>query len=442
MQKQAQALTQTPSPRRNRGLYILEAGLEYWISLLLTGSFFARLLTENGISDAAAGIITEISSFAFVAQLISVFYRKGHGMKRFITAMHLCNQLFFVFLYAIPLFPLSGGVKTALFVLLFLGGQLIANTVSPYKISWNMSFVDDNRRGRFTALKEVISLAGGMIFSYTMGTISDYYKAKGETDTYFLLCGVTILVLTILHTVTIVTVKDEKSRERDDRKIPLMPALKRTFSNKTLLLLVATAALWGFASKLSIAFYGVYQVKELGFNLRYSAILDAVYSAVRMGFSFYLGRLSDKFSRSRTLQLCFATASLAFLTNVFTVPSNGKILYAFYQCFYGFSMAGINGGLMNILFDHVSLDERSAALGIQSALQGISGFVSSLFGSMILTAIQQNGNSLFGFHVYGQQVLSAISFMLCVLLCVIMQVNKRLYMKPKAEKVPEAESAR
>ena len=179
-------MSQASSPNKNhknRILYILEAGLEYWISLLLTGSFFARLLTENGISDAAAGIITEISSFAFIAQLISVFYRKRRGMKRFITFMHLCNQLFFVFLYAVPLFSVPQGVKTALFILLFLGGQLIANTVSPYKISWFMSFVDNAKRGRFTALKEIVSLAGGMLFSFTMGTIHPFDRGGKRRKT-------------------------------------------------------------------------------------------------------------------------------------------------------------------------------------------------------------------------------------------------------------------
>ena len=351
-------------------------------------------------------------------------------MKRFITVMHLCNQLFFVFLYAIPLFPLSQGIKTALFVLLFLGGQLLANIISPYKISWFMSFADNEKRGRFTAIKEIVSLAGGMLFSYAMGTVADYYQSIGKTDVYFLLCGITILVLTVLHTVSILAVKEEHPTERVDRKISLLPALKKTFQNKVLLLLVGTAALWGFSSKLSGAFYGVYQIRDLGFSLQYSAILEAVYSAVRMGFSFYLGRLSDKFSRSRTLQLCFGFAALAYLTNVFTVPSNGKILYAVYQCCYGFAMAGINGGLMNILFDHVPLKERPAALGIQSALQGVAGFIASLVGSMILGAIQENGNRLFGFSLYGQQVLSAISFLLCMVLCVIMQKNKNIYKKP------------
>lgn len=410
------------APRRNRLLYIAEAGLEYWISLLLTGSFFARLLTVNGVSDGAAGIITELTSFAFAAQLLSVFFHKRRGIKRFITRMHLLNQLFFVLLYFIPVIQVSTQVKTLLFVLLFLGGQLLANAVSPYKISWFMSFVEDKERGRFTAVKEMVSLAGGMLFSYSMGCISDYYKARGEDDLYFSLCGVTILVLAILHMLSIIGVRDKETDSQVDVHIPFLPAVKKTFTNKALLPLIGMAVLWNFSSKLSLAFYGVYQINDLGFDMRYAAFMEILRSVVRMSFSFLFGFLADKYSWRRMLRVCYILAAAGFFINIFTVPANGKVLFALYECFYGAAMAGINSGLMNIVFDYVEKDDRPAALGIQCAMQGIAGFVASLVGSVLLETVQNNGNRVFTFSLYGQQLLSGISFLLCVLLILYMSV--------------------
>lgn len=101
----------------NRSCYIAEAGLEYLISLLITDSFLARLLTSNGVSDSAAGIVTELASFAFSAQIVSVFFRKRSGMKRFITLLHLANQIMFVLLYFVPVFNIPSGVKAPLIVL-------------------------------------------------------------------------------------------------------------------------------------------------------------------------------------------------------------------------------------------------------------------------------------------------------------------------------------
>ena len=167
---------------RNRFMYIIEAAVEYFIALLITGAFLASLLTRSGVSDAATGIITQLASLAFTAQLVSVFFRKTRGMKLFVTVLHLANQLMFVSLYLIPTIQVSPAVKTTCFVVMFLGGHLISNIISPYKLSWLMSFVPDNQRGRFTANKEIVSLIGGMIFSMLMSAVIDQTRAAGHEE--------------------------------------------------------------------------------------------------------------------------------------------------------------------------------------------------------------------------------------------------------------------
>ncbi len=403
---------------RNRGCYIIEAALEYFISILITDSFLALLLTRSGVSDAGAGIITELASFAFSAQLVSVFFKKTQGLKRFVTILHIINQLMFVMLYMIPIFPVSGAVKTALFVVMFLSGQIIANIVSPYKLPWLMSYVPDNKRGRFTANKEIVSLAGGMTFSYIMGSISDHYQHIGKGDVGFLICGVTIFVLAVLHTISLLLVKEEKHESAQIPHIRFADAFRGVFKNKTLLKLMLLEIMWHFASKLSIAFYGVYKTGDLGFSMRYIAILSILSSLSRIAFSRLFGTLGDKRSWAWLLKLCFAIAAFSFFINIFTTPSNGKFMFAAYSCIHAISMAGINGGLMNVIFDYVSPEERPSALGVITAVAGMSGFAASLVGSVILSYVQAAGNSLFGIPVYGQQVLSAITFVLCVILVI------------------------
>ena len=193
----------------NRFWYIIEAGVEYLISLLIVDSFLAQLLTSNGVSDSAAGIVTELAAFAFSAQLVSVFFRKTHGMKFFVTMLHLINQIMFVMLYFIPVFKIPSSAKAVLIVIMFLCGHLIANIVSPYKLSWLMSYVPDKKRGKFTANKEIISLIMGTIFSLTMGSVSDHYKAQGKDDVYFSICAVTILVLAVIHMASLLLIKEK-----------------------------------------------------------------------------------------------------------------------------------------------------------------------------------------------------------------------------------------
>ena len=406
---------------RNRFLYIVEAAVEYFISLLITGAFLASLLTRSGVSDRDTGIITQLASLAFTAQLFSVFVRKTKGMKLWITIMHLCNQLLFVSLYLIPTFEVPSGVKTALFVVMFLGGHIIANIVSPYKLSWLMSFVPNNSRGSFSANKEIVSLIGGMIFSMSMSTLIDNLSAAGMEDLAFTLSGVTILVLALIHFLTLVFIRD---REPDPNAATVHVSLRdvgRTLTNVTLLKIIAVDVIWHLATGIAVSFYGVYQTGDLGFSLQYASFVSILSSLSRVAFSRFFGKFADKYSWTKMLTICFAIAALSFGVNIFTVPANGHVMYAIYSCIHAISMAGINSGLMNIIFDFVPLSERPAALGIKYSFGGFAAFLAALLGGKLLDVIQKDGNMLLGINLYAQQALSAIAFVLCVLLVLYMR---------------------
>ena len=403
---------------RNQLLYILEAAVEYFISLLIADAFLATLLTRSGVSDATTGIITQLASFAFVAQLFSVFVRRTNGMKRFVTVLMLINQLLFVSLYFVPLVSIPQSVKAICFVVLFLSGHAITNVAVPYRTTWMMSFVPNHTRGQFTANKEIVSLLSGMIFSFAMGTLVDHMRAIGQESMGFILCGVTILILAISHFVILMMADDIAPMADSTSRHSLPDTIKRTLTNKTLLKLLLIDVGWHCVTGISVSFYGTYKINELGFSLQFVSILIIMYSISRVAVSRFFGRYADKHSWTRLLILCFSIAAIAFFVNIFTSPVNGKYLFPIYYCIYAIAMGGINSGVMNILFDFVPTEERPAALGIKAAAGGAAGLVASLIGSSILAQIQANGNQLFGMPVYAQQVLTAIAFVLLLLLVV------------------------
>ena len=58
------------------------------------------------------------------------------------------------------------------------------------------------------------------------------------------------------------------------------------------------------------------------------------------------------------------------------------------------------------------------AMAIKNCIGGLFGFGASILGGQILDMVQANNNTVFGIHIYGQQLLSAISLVI-TLLCVI-----------------------
>ena len=81
-----------------------------------------------------------------------------------------------------------------------------------------------------------------------------------------------------------------------------------------------------------------------------------------------------------------------------------------FTALYYISMAGLNQNSYNILYKYVDNDYIVQALAIKNSIAGVLGFLASLAGSRILSYVQANENVVFGVKMYGQQLLSAISF--------------------------------
>jgi len=396
--------------RRSRIFYIIEAALEYFISILVAGSYLATLTAELGISDGLTGVISSFISLGCLFQLLSVFLKRPR-VKGIVIVLSVLNQLLFLLLYLIPLAGGGKQVKIAVFMIAIFLAYLIYNSVHPLKINWLMSLCEDKKRGVFTSQKEIVSLLSGMIFSFATGTMIDHYKAKGEIETAFLLCGVTVFVLIVLHTLTMLFSVEipVESGENGAKKNPFREMLG-TLQDKTVVKVTVLFVIWHLATSSATPFYGTYLIKELGFSLQFVSILSIVYSLVRASVSTFWGKYADKNSFAAMVRLCLILAGAGFLVNVFTVPANGAVFYTIYYALYAVAMGGINSALTNLVFDYVAPAARSNALALSQAVSGVAGFLTTLVVSGLVTYIQNGGNTLFGISVYAQQVVSAIAF--------------------------------
>ena len=130
----------------------------------------------------------------------------------------------------------------------------------------------------------------------------------------------------------------------------------------------------------------------------------------------FFGRYADKHSFSRMVIVGFVIVGVSFLVNIFTVPANGKIFYTIHHCLYALAMGSIGTGMSNLIYDQVKGDARRDALAISSSLSGVAGFVTTCLMSPVVALIQKNGNRLLGISMYPAQFVSAIAFVLTLLL--------------------------
>ncbi len=393
--------------KTSRIMYIIEAGLEYLVSIMVAGSFLATVTKEIGISDSLTGIISSFISLGCLFELVSLFIR-GRRMKPFVVVFSIINQLLFMLLYVIPVVDMGGKLKTVIFVAAIFLAYFVYYVAHPKKINWFMSLIDNNVRGRFTANKEIISLIMGMVFTFVMGTVIDRFEAVGKIKTAFIFSAIVIFVLTVSHTLTMVFSK-EKAQETTDGKDSLFKEKLAVLRDPNVLKIAFVFIMWNMAAYSTTPFYGTYQIKELGFSLTFVSVLQIMGSAVRVLFSRVMGAYADKRSFIMLTRLCLLVMSGAFLCNVFCVPANGRVFFALYTTVHAIGAAGINNALTNIVFDYVSVEKRADSFAISQAFAGAAGFVATLCISPLVAHIQNNSNTLFGIPVYAQQVTSLIA---------------------------------
>ena len=393
--------------RRGRQMYVIEAALEYLISILVSGSFLATLTGYLGIPDSLTGILSSIISLGCVFQLLSILIQRKR-VKPLVIGMSILNQLLFLSLFLIPLLPIGQKGQILLFVAVILLAYLVYNLVSAPKTVWLMSLVEDRKRGSFTAGLEIFSLITGMIFTFLMGVLVDHFAEAGQMRAAFLLTALVVLCLTILHTVTLLLTIEPKENAGSITSVNLSdlmrtPALRR---------ITPVFILYNMAIYVATPFYGTYQINELGFSLKLVSVLVILGSVVRMLVSRFWGRYADHHSFAVMVEKCFLILGAAALCAALATPSNGIVMFALYYIFQGIAYGGINSAMTNMIFDYIAPEKRSASLAISRAVSGLIGFLTTIAISPLISSIQNNGSRFLGLSVYAQQVVSAISLVI------------------------------
>ncbi len=409
-------LFDTKDYKRSRGCYRFECAFEYFITILVTDAFLAKVLKSVGFTDAEVGVLSSIIALAFLFQLFSVFMvRKITNTKLISVLFHSLGQLFFVSLYLLPCMPfIPGEIKRPLAVICLLTAYFGNYMVTSMIYKWGNSYVAPNKRGRFTASKEILSLLIGMVISFAVGYIMDAFDAAGNDKGGFLFTAIAILIFCLSDFTMLMMIKnDRKERLAALQGAPAAPfseVLRNTLGNKNFLSVMLLMILWECGRYFTIGFLGTYKTEDLGYTMALVQAINIVSFLGRAAFSRPFGKYADKHSFAKCIELGLLVCAVAFLAGIFTTPKTALLIIV-YTVLYNVALAGVEGNLVNITYSYVDSRYFAEASAIKNSVAGLLGFLSSLLGGRILSAVQANGNKVFGYTVYGQQLLFAVSFL-------------------------------
>jgi len=418
--------------KRSRASYMIQCTIEYFVSLLVADAFLAKLLSYIGISDSLVGIISSFVSLAFLFQLLSIALVKVmKNTKRTVITFDTISQTFFMGIYAVPFIPVSQVVKTVIVILMLLVAYVFKYLVIGIYFKWANSFVSPDKRGVYSATKEMISLITGIFFTLAIGYVVDQYTEGGNIEGSFVFLGVMLLILNVANFISLVLI----SRDRTDglpkeSATSFKTVAKKTLGNRNFVNVIILNLLYDVGRFASMGFMGIYKTKELALTVGFVQVINMIACFARIVISRPFGRFSDKTSYATGINLALVIAALSFGINMFTTPGTWWIIIVF-TVLNTVSIAGLNQNMYNICYSYVESDYIVQAMAIKNSIGGIAGFFASLGAAKLLGYIQSKGNMLFGIHMYGQQFLSAISFIIMIIAVVFCHkvVRKQQVMK-------------
>jgi hypothetical protein len=241
----------------------------------------------------------------------------------------------------------------------------------------------------------------------------DQFEAKNNVEGGFIFSAIAIFIFCLCDFITLMLIKnDVKPKDVQKKAVPMRDVLVNTLGNRNFLSVVVLMVLWDTSRYIVVGFLGTY--KNSLYALSVVQIINVVSQLARAAFSKPFGRYTAKRTFAKGIELGLIIAAVGMLVNVFTTPDTAFCLII-YTILYNVCLAGVSGNITNITYSYVDSRYFAEASAIKNSIAGLCGFGVTLIGGKIMDVVEANGNMVFGIHMYGQQLLSAISFVMLII---------------------------
>lgn len=372
---------------------------------LTTGSFLAGFLSYLGASNEFCAIMGAIPQFGCILQMFSPYiFERLHHRKLLIC---ICCFIFRFSLGTVIFVPfLIKGTSERLIAIAVIEtvGFLVAGFVTPGWNAWSLSVAPTKNRGRYLALKDIISMLVVALVSLGIGRLLDHYQSKGNVLQGFSIMFAVALGLSVLD-FFLTTSLNEPKVDFSDHPFTLRQIIFIPLKDKSFRPIILFLSMWSFAVQFSVTFIPVYMVTNL--HLSYSFISAVVMFGNIFGMAAMLlwGYLADKTTWSFLLRASGSMIAACYLGWFFVNSSNAVVLVPIFQvllacCNGAFTMASIN-----LQFTASPKVGKTAYLGVTSAVSCVISFCGALLGSLTSKLLHYTHLQILGLEIGNIQIL-------------------------------------
>ena len=409
-------------------MYMFETMFDSIVAALVSGTFFAKLTTSLGISDATTAVLAQVGNLMIVLYLLSAFVSRSKRMKGTIVGMQLAYQLLMSTIYLLPLFAFPIGTTEFLLFALILTAKAISFCYAGAKSGWYVANIPEEKRASFFGVSQAVVNCVIFIVNLIVGNLIDRMETKGNLVGAFTVIFFILLGLTTLNVLTIVFTRPPAEDFHGKESEGVLAVVKELMKNDGFRTLTVQRMIFTVALITTIAYQSTYLIVDIGMSMSTASLFAALNAAVYAVFLALWGKIGERFSLLKMYHIGMLLIAASAVTSIFLTPSNYIVPYIVYIVLYNCGLAAYGVGYM-LTYRIMPESHYPAA----SALGSIPNALINVFGTLALAPLfnylkYELGGELFGHTFYAQQTLSVLGTVLHIvsLLYLFLVVHKRI----------------
>lgn len=275
-----------------------------------------------------------------------------------------------------------------------------------------MTLIKKEDRGKFSSTKNAFKNTLIVFFSFIMGILLDYFKAKGnELIGFSILFCIVFIIATIDIILRIFTYKPEVKQE----KVNLRETVKKPAKDKSFRKVLLFCGLYRLAIGIGTIYLNVYILRYLNINYLYYSILNGILYLSEAFFGFYWAK---KIATRNWKRILIPMNIIYIITFIFLIILKSDILVYVLPMIY--LMLGCGNGAYD-LYDNIAIYENSM-MGYETSYVTFERFIEGIVTAIIpiLTSTLLTNNGIFSIKV--TFIISLIIFNV-ILVFVLMDYN-------------------
>ena len=407
--------------KTTRELYHYESLFEYLCAILSTSAFMAKLTITLGVHDSITALIGTISGLVGLTQLVSGRLSRMTPIKPWLVPISLFTRLCMVGMFLLPFMKIGSLVDVVLLVLVVLS-QVTSAVVSPVKQKLYLATVSDDKRMRYIAKHNAVSLLFAMPLALFGGMVFDKLEADGKIQLGFLLVSLLIFVFAIAHILVIILSKEPPLKQSESKNA--FSEFGALFKNKKFCIFLLAETMSSVANGTLAPYISTYSQRVLGLSLGTMNLFFAIKMSLQFVLMIVIGKLGKKLKSSYLFALHYGVYFLYDMLWLLMTPENAVLMYI-PEVIFGGLVSSAFVAYIPVLYTTTREEERASAIALAATVRGIVTFVVTLALTPLFRLWETNGVSFLGASLGAQQMLAVISVALRVIVAAYWLANLR-----------------